>query len=183
MFFLVYYPCYLSRSISYIHSSTTLAGAGMSQLTYWTVGVRYSRNRGFDSPQVHKYFSLQSLWSPPPSTSSDTNHSLPSSTENKKVEVYLYVPIRLQDLSLKIRYRYCFISRDSSFGIATRQRAGRSTNRCSIGSRVKAGRPAPGITKPRNQWASVRLSPRLWRHRGEFKQLPSASAVVKKEQL
>lgn len=125
------------------------------------------------------YFSTESL--PPPPNSSETNHSLPSSTENKTVELYLYVPIRLQELSLKIRYRYCFIRRDSSFGIVTRQRAGRSTNRCSIGSCVKTGRPALGITKPRNQWASLGLSPRLRRHRGECKQLPSSSAEVKKE--
>lgn len=137
------------------------------------IGVRFPASE-------YIFFFTESM---PPPLFSETNHSPPYSTENKKVELYLYFPIRLQDFSLKIRYIYCFVSRDSSFGIVTMQRAGRSTNRCSIDSCVKTGTPALGLIKPRNQWAPVGLSPRLRRQRRECRQRPSSSAEVKKEQL
>lgn len=142
-------------------------------------------NRGIGGSILGKGINifLYRVYDAPPPTSSEITHSPPSITQNKNVELYLYFPIRLQDLSLKLRYRYCFISRDSSFGIVARQRAERPTNRCSIGRRVKTGRPALGLAKPSNQWAPMGIFPGLKQHRRECKQLSSSSAELKNEQL
>lgn len=143
-------------------------------------------NRGIGGSILSKgiHIFLYRVYDPPPSqprVKQTTHRNLVPKI--KIVELYLHFPTSLQDFRLKLRYIYCFISRDSSFGIVTRLRAGRPTNRCSIASSVKTGRPALGLAKPRKQWAPVGLSPGLRRHRRESQQLSASSSEVKNGQL
>jgi hypothetical protein len=93
MFFLAYYPCHLSRSISYVHSSTSLLEprcpsehTGLYGLDRRGIGVRFSASK-------YIFFSTESMTPPPTRVKQTTHRNLV--LKIKIIELYLYFPTRL----------------------------------------------------------------------------------------